>query len=507
MFVLRDAQGRKVVVSESRTRGVSSKLSFHAQEGLNLVPVAEAVIAEGSDEKDLAIDEAYANKKFVDAGIDPRVYTFAVADRHGVVHIEMSDRDIHSMFTRLGHQPPKCTVNGQVVSKEFYDKVSTLCEELNFYNWLLNGYMCLIPWNASKDIGRVDIRPMLALELIGMGQTVTPESLDKACAKGETRPRLWPGDAVEVKTRSGVVLGTVTGLGKKVSVLRQDSKKETYPYAAVTRTDKAGYDENALAELDATLAANFAYVLDQSHRIYKAVVKTRETVKFPAFPMPDDNQHMEVVKTNEPTCDCPLCGWPMADFHGDGEFLCCFCRVRGIIAHRDSGTVTLLMLRQPAKNRFCIREAKCCANCGLFHFEYGRQGKRSTGYCGATNQCVQAFNTCVGADGKEGYWFPRTAIEYGKHLTQHVTNLGYGVSDARNTTRRDIRDTVYREEDHAAEKKRAERAKAVYAAAFAKFVEDLGKLSQGRRAAGDDLTDEQKEQVREHFRQVLNDGC
>jgi len=499
MYMLRDYMDRKVVVAQK------IPFEFFAQDGLQLVSVAKATVAKASGDEDLVIDKAYADKRFSDKGLDPNMYRFHAARNNDVILVDHQEHRQYSWAATS--RPSQYTINGSRVDKAFYEKVVGVLNELNSYDWLLNGYLHLVPWNAERDIGRVNIDPPEVLEMIGEGGVVTPESLKKACAEGETRPRLWPGDTVEVKMSKKTVLGTVTGLGKKVSVLRQDGKKGTYAYSSVTRTDKVAYDEDAIAELDPTLAANFEYVLGQSHRIYKAALTIRDSVKFPAFPMPDDHRGSEITRENEPTCECPLCGWPMANFRNEGEFVCCFCRVRGIIAHQDADTVTLLMLRQPAKNRFCIREAKCCSNCGLFHFEYGRQGKRTTGYCRATNQCVQAFSTCVSADGTEGYWFPRTPTEYGKNMTQHTTNLGYGVSDARNTTRRDIRDTIYRKEDHEAEKKRAERAKFVYASAFAKFMDDLGKLSQGRMALSDDFTDGQKAELRQHFQEILDDGC
>ncbi len=169
------------------------------------------------------------------------------------------------------------------------------------------------------------------------------------------------------------------------------------------------------------------------------------------------------------------------------------------MCERTGDTVTLLMLRQPAKNEFAVKEARCCGNCGLFHFEYGRQGKRSTGFCTVTNQCVQAFNTC-------NYWFPRLPETYNSNVKQHMTNLGYSVTDRRATDRADVRDTAFRKEDLKVQKQKADRMKMVYAQAYAKFLADLSKLGGNRKALDDSFTDEAKQQVREHFGKVLDDG-
>jgi hypothetical protein len=160
------------------------------------------------------------------------------------------------------------------------------------------------------------------------------------------------------------------------------------------------------------------------------------------------------------------------------HFECCFCRQTGIIVSLTDAEVILRMNKMPSKNQFAIREVPCCANCGNFQFETGREGKRTTGYCRSSNQCIQAFNTC-------DYWFPRDPAVYEANLRQHCTNLGYGVKDVRNTSRNDLSDTVYRKEDHEAQKKRAEEAKAAYAVAFANFRDDLCRAGEHNKLAED----------------------
>jgi hypothetical protein len=88
-------------------------------------------------------------------------------------------------------------------------------------------------------------------------------------------------------------------------------------------------------------------------------------------------------------------------------------------------------------------------------------------------------------------------------MRQHVTNLGYGVSDHRNTSRNDIRDTIYREEDHVKEKARAEQVKMAYTQAYNKFQSELVKLAANAKLHEGTLD----EATTEDWKKVLDDGC
>jgi hypothetical protein len=216
---------------------------------------------------------------------------------------------------------------------------------------------------------------------------------------------------------------------------------------------------------------------------------------FPA----EDQKSLEME--NVPTCLCPICGWQLVkvgnpQWLNDGErFECCFCRQTARIVSAQEDEVILRLSRLPSKNQFAIREARCCANCGNFQFEVGREGKRSTGYCRTSNQCLQSFNTC-------DFWFPRDVDRYDSNMRQHITNLGYGVSDSRNTSRNDIRDTIYRKEDHDAQKKRVEAAKNAYAIAHTRFMEELRRQGQALPCVDDAIPDGMKER----YEQALKGG-
>lgn len=88
---------------------------------------------------------------------------------------------------------------------------------------------------------------------------------------------------------------------------------------------------------------------------------------------------------------------------------------------RKGNRVLLMVGPDPKPNTFCIEEAKCCDNCNFFAFGYGRNGKRATGYCDFTRQCVRSYNVCQ-------KWFPVNEKEYSSHITGSTTNLGTGIN-------------------------------------------------------------------------------
>lgn len=479
---LKDAKGRTVLVRVHFGEvDRQAHVSFHARDGFILEKVQEAVVAEGDE---VFLDVAFVTDALAKTGVaaatlvPPKV----VECRYGPVHVDMENDYRLSIFS--SSQKAANKVNGICVTEEDFKKVLDTVNGLNEYNGIRY-------WSARSGKG-FNLGFINAVAMIGVGGVVTPESLSRGCVKGEERPRLLPGDTVEVVTKGGKVLATVKSLAGKVTVLRKDGTKGTYAYDKVVRAEGQAYDDAVVGGLDATLKDNFESLKGQAHRIYRAKLE-RANLAFPMFP---DEECHETQRNFEDVaaCHCPLCGWMMANFR-DGEFQCSYCRVRGIVLRQTEDEVGLLMLRNPAKNRFAIKECRCCSNCGLFYFESGRQGKRSTGYCRPSNQCVQAFNTC-------DVWVPRDPKTYESNMRQHITNLGYGVNDRRNTSRNDLRDTIYRKEDHEAEKVRAERARVAYEQAYLKWSEEMrGLVDAVPLAAGQD------EDATKRWLEVLDDPC
>jgi hypothetical protein len=359
------------------------------------------------------------------------------------------------------------------------------------YNLLWEPFGKIAKWQGvhTAEVRIVSKRiPMQKmLEIIGEGGVVTPDSLAKGCLEGQDRPPFLPGDRVKGSFGEGVL----EALNAKAKIRLEAGKYTEAAWGSIQRIA----DERPERPIDIhnSLYVGFENVLDKDGRIYRAKTKISNW-SCPVFPMPDEKPYRV---ENTVTCDCPICGWPMASspiFGDGGIFACCMCKQRAfIIDDSVQGEISLLMMKRPAKNRFCVWETRCCTNCGLFEFESGREGKRSTGYCRATNQCVQGFNTC-------SWWFPRDPKRYASNMKQHVTNLGYGVDDRRNTSRKDIRDTIYREDDHKAEKVRADVAVDAYRRGHRWFM-----LTLKEKAAKETLHERATDEVKEKYRRVLDE--
>ena len=130
---------------------------------------------------------------------------------------------------------------------------------------------------------------------------------------------------------------------------------------------------------------------------------------------------------------------------------------------RKDNRVLMLMGPDPKPNTFCIEEAKCCDNCNFFTFGYGRNGKRSTGYCDFTRQCIRSYNVC-------SKWFPVDEGEYAKHITGTTTNLGIGVGRYDD---KDITEFNYTQELHDANKLVGQKLKKNYSVSYNNLLKKL----------------------------------
>lgn len=382
-------------------------------------------------------------------------------------------------------------INGNDVSIEQFDAIYKVLTELGDYNGLTCGrYSHLVDESVYGGKSNVDMQGRLTI--IGIGNVVTALSLSQGCAKGESRPKFTVGDAVTVKAGSGVI----SSISSDAITVQVGDKKVKSSFSQAERVKLSAVD---LPDIDKSIANGFKFVMDNKNFLYHARLTVVDKISVPMFPC-DDQRAQEY--SNAMTCPCPICGWKMVKMKRYGEednYECCFCRQTAEFIGMRNDEIVLRMNRLPSKNSFALREAQCCGNCGNFHFETGRQGKRSTGYCSVANQCLQGFNVC-------DYWFPRTAETYTSNMRQHVTNLGYGVKDRRNTSRNDITDTIYCKEDHDLQKKRAEQAKAAYTMHYSKCMDNL--LNAGLKLViVDDKTDETKlAELKEHYSKVLAGG-
>lgn len=490
-MMLKDKQGRTVLIRWSgRWNGRQTVFEFLAREGISLEPVEEAIVSKGDD---VFLNEDQVRDILTRDGFPG--LAFSIDTKKGKYHNPLdvsfsSDypRGYYSGFALA--QKQEYRIEGKLVDKATYERLITVLSKINEFNGNISSSVML-----QAGLG---IDTQKALELIGVGNVVTTQSLLRGCAKGEERPRLLPGDSVKIAMKGKEeTLGIIKSMKTTVTVLRQDGVKISCAFDRLTRTDEIGFNTSLADQTEVSIMENFNKTVENGKkRIFRAKLEKGDFT-FPMFPDTDrwGNPERQITCEGAMSCVCPICGWRMADMHSSGEFICCYCRITGMVIASSDAEVSLLMSRMPGKNRFAIKEARCCGNCGRFEFDVGRQGKRSTGYCPTANQCLQAFNICE-------LWYPREVKRYESNMRQHITNLHYGVKDTRNTSRNDIRETVYTEADHKNECDRADKAKVAYSNAYQRFMSDLIKA-----AKEVPLVEGMSPELTEEWKKVLDDPC
>lgn len=374
------------------------------------------------------------------------------------------------------------TLDGHAMSHADWERMYELNNSLT--NWgalVCKGYITVL--GKQTDLQTV-------LGVIGEGQTVTTASLESGCAKGSTRPRLMVGDAVTWTAKGTAKTGVISSFVKDGVRIKTEGKDTTVAFHLVSQAQAGSSLPTAI---EPAIEKNFQEV-DTDRFLFRAAVKVIDNISIPMFPTEEQKNQTQRYE-NAITCTCPLCGWqmvlkPVSYFDNRQELECAFCRQTAMLIHRTDTEMVSRLNRLPAKNQFAIRESRCCANCGLFQFETGRQGKRSTGYCRRSYQCLQAFNVC-------DWWFPQDPERYAQAMKQHCTNLGYGVDDNRNTTRNELRDVVYAEADHEAQKKRAEAAKRDYIAAYRNLMDSLRAKGEKLPLIGDTVEEDERKRYRD----------
>jgi len=482
-MMLKDSNGHTVVLKSDSRRDSNG---LYALDGTNLVKVDEAIVSEGDD---VFLTREIVEDLFKKAGFPDLQFDILKNDWSPIKIKAFEGRYRSDPFNPLRFND-SYTLNGNPIDKSRFDLAANTLHDISNYNGLQRV-------RISTQKCKLSFTMDVALKMIGVGNIVTFESLKRGCAKNEERPRLMLGDAVDVTSRKKKISGFIRSIGNRVCVQIPEGKKISCEIENVKRITQDPVFEQK-DNIDSSIENNFKFVLEESKkRIFRTKIVKGNFV-YPAFPQKNAWGNMEAQRTqkNVPTCTCPICGWTMSYFlNSDDEFICCFCKQQGVVLATNESEVSLMLSRSPAKNRFAIQEARCCSNCGRFHFETGRQGKRCTGYCTAANQCVQAFNTCR-------MWYPRDIKRYEGNIRQHMTNLHYGVQDGRNTSRNDIRDTVYTEEDHKKEILRSEDAKIAYANNFNRLLLEL-RLESTKSPLVQEVTPE----ITEYWRKILDDPC
>jgi len=202
--------------------------------------------------------------------------------------------------------------------------------------------------------------------------------------------------------------------------------------------------KESLDHIPDTIVDNFKFTL-QNSKFQKLIVSIIEK----------DGESIKVIS-------CSNCGSQIKIPYFGGNIECKECTQQHIVI--DEASNLFIIPEPPSKNAYCFDEARCCNNCGLFDFEYGRQGKRSTGYCRTHNYCVLAHNTCES-------WFPSNEHKMSQHLKSQTTNLGMGVDRFVDRPAH----LVYTKEDHERNKKYSKEYNKNYKNAYKWFIEQCKK--------------------------------
>lgn len=346
--------------------------------------------------------------------------------------------------------------------KFFYTKIDggtveideQLCRALASKCAKYNDYMGLHDY--SFQINGESISFNILAKIIGENNVVTFESLNAARAKGELEPKVWLKYTMSFENKGTKFCGVVDKLTEAgAALVLPDGNKKTVAYGKLTR-EAVIQDESYKALLSETVQRNFQDAASNL-KLYKARIAQRK-LEIPMFS--GDVRDCRAAH-------CPNCEMLLASTYGE-IFICAMCNQRAALIEEQGDVGLFALAEKPSKNQFAVEESQCCNNCDLFHFSSGRHGKRSTGYCQFSNQCVMSHNWCK-------KWMPVEPSRYSSALKQHVTNLGFGVEDYRNTERRDkeIDDMVYKKEDHEKQKDKATKLKGAYSVQYGRFREEL----------------------------------
>jgi len=144
---------------------------------------------------------------------------------------------------------------------------------------------------------------------------------------------------------------------------------------------------------------------------------------------------------------------------------CMNCKQTHHIIDQKEDKALIVQGPKPVHNNINLQEARCCDNCSLMHFEYGRHGKRTTGYCTHRRLAVKVFNTCES-------WFPQSPNDYASELKGSMGNLNAGVGRYQDKNNEDLNFTVDMKEKV---KNNIAKAKVDYERSYNFFIEELKK--------------------------------
>jgi len=371
---------------------------FYVAGDQSFVEVPEATIAEGNY-PEIPVD--YVQARFERAGLP------ALAFSQGSLSlIEQRDAWGYPHYGRRNHKYQLRDGSYLKLDGEQVEQVTAIKETFRRYSRS----------NVRHSFDR-------HLQILRVGTVVTPQSLKKEAAKGKSAPPYTLQDHVEWKMRGKMITGVIKSWSQNgASILCEDEKKRVVGHHRLTRIDPPEVDESEFEDtLGASVMGNFRHVLAAMAAgelgVYRATVVKKK------YKNPNDthNRNQEVEKK---AARCPLCPGELVNEHSWREtaerFQCSSCGTSMTVLKDNGNEIYFAMSPKAKVNTFCIEEARCCANCGRFYFEYGRQGKRSTGFCRDFKVTVLGHNTCKG-------WIPDEPDVFSTNMTQHIRNLGTAI--------------------------------------------------------------------------------
>lgn len=296
---------------------------------------------------------------------------------------------------------------------------------------------------------------------IGEGKVITMSSLTEARAKDDKTPKYWIGDQVTWQNGKETYSGIVTAYRKGITTVEGPNGKKTVVHVKPVKA-VGSVVTSAVEGINPELKRPFDEVLERA-KLYRGQIQRMDV----------DRPFMsgENIQRNAVCVPCPNCASPMIDgghYRQDNVFTCVMCSQQARVVERNEEVVTLMLTPAPRTNQFCPTEARCCSNCGNFEFSTGRQGKRSTGYCAYSNQCMQAYHVCDS-------WYPRDSDRFRSNMRQNITNLKFGIKDSRNLRRTEgnIDNFVYTEDTHKEQVRKAREMEQQYVMLLADLRERL----------------------------------
>jgi len=381
------------------------------------------------NEKVLSYERVFGNRWYSNPS------DLRVENHHNPVSI---DYDFINDFSYPGYRIH--IANAKFTNHEQTEECLNAIQKLNFNHVRVNNM-------GGESSMYVDVILPLMYE---QKEVITPKDLcDNSLLK------FGLGDTVNIVNAKGVILhtGTATTFNdKSVRVVFNNGTFKSVAYSRVvkSKTQPPKIEQSLSCVPDPTIEENLKAVLDYDH-IGTYDLKEITTKRFDEYNKKFITEKVKAIK-------CPNC-----DTDTNVKRCCINCKQTFIIIAEKIDKALVMLGPKPVPNTVCLKEARCCDNCKNFTFGYGRQGKRQTGYCDKTRQCVKSYNTC-------DRWFPIDGPSYSSNMKGSITNLGCGVNRYKDKNNEEL---DYTADMHAENKNKFDKMKMKYTLGYNVFMEKL----------------------------------